>query len=144
MLKFPKFVFYSLPLILYTIAAIFVGMDYPTPNYILGTWAVFVAALLALALKVALRPFKSSFMNLCDILCDVFFCLMWIPLLIQVHKKESNGACEGSGYLLDIFFPILACIWILACLVMLALYILRRKNRKALEYGIDSKSKCFI
>lgn len=139
-LKIPQVIYYTIPLILYIICSVFMGFDYPKPNYIIGTWAAFIACLLVLISKIVLRPFKTMYMNICEMILDGLFCLMWIPLLYKVHKKNTNPSCSGGGLFWDLLFPLLAMLWIIGSLVGLVLYLLRRRKQKSSEFIKEEKS----
>lgn len=139
-LKSPNYLMYTPPVVLLLMSSLFIAIDYSEPHYLFGTWGVFCLSLLILVMKVIVRPFKSLFMNIAEIVCDFLFLCLWIPILIKVHKKEKNGSCEGSGFALDVAFPALATLWVLASLALMAFYLIRRKNQKTKEYGTDTKS----
>ena len=143
-LTFPHFIFYFIPLSLFFIAALVQGIDYSSHAYLIGTWTLLAISLLNCISKAILRGFKTTFMNITDIISSFLYLIMWIPLLIKVHKNETNAPCSGGQYILDLFFPILALLWLLTSLILLILYIIRKKNQKSKEYNIEKQSTLFV
>ena len=139
-LQFPHYLYYTFPLIIFICCSILMGLDYPEANFILGTWAAFVASLTVLLSKIILRNFKSKFMNICEILLDLLFCLMWIPLLIKVHQQQIDSPCSGNSFILDLLFSLLAMLWVFTSLAMLVLYLIRKRKQKANDYTTEEKS----
>jgi uncharacterized membrane protein len=140
-LSFPHFIYYFIPVVLFLIASLIMGIDYSAPGYLIGTWSIFIISFIVFISKALLRGFKTTFMNIVEIVSSFLFCLIWIPLLVKIHQNDNTGSCSGGQFTIDLLFPIFALLWLLVSLILMILYIVRKKNKKAQEYTSTDKSK---
>ena len=140
-LSWPHFLCYSIPLLLFLICSILMAIDFQAPSYLLGAWSLFTFSLVNLCVRIFLRKFKTLFLNIIEIACALLFCLIWIPLLIKVHRKETSSSCSGGSFVLDLFFPILALTWLIGSFGLLVFYIVSKRAKKSTNIRVGEHSK---